>query len=92
MEGIEGTLVFGDSFVWGQYVEEDQTLTHFLNQEAGRERFVNAGLDGLHPLAMGGLLRHHYAGMRIADVVLHLNLLWMSSPQADLQAGLDTLE
>jgi hypothetical protein len=78
-------LVFGDSFVWGQYVENDETLTHFLNQQAGAERFVNAGLDGAHPMALGGLLEHHCSGLGDRDVVVHLNLLWLSSAQADLQ-------
>ena len=80
------TMVFGDSFIWGQYVEKDGSLTHFLNRHAGEERFINAGLDGAHPLALSGLIRHHCPGLEGADVVLHLNLLWLSSPQADLQA------
>ena len=79
------TLVLGDSFIWGQYVPKDATLTHFLNEKAGWDRFVNAGLDGAHPLALGGLVRHHCAGLRDGEVILHLNLLWLSSPQADLQ-------
>jgi hypothetical protein len=86
MREEEKTLVFGDSFVWGQYVSGDQTLTHFLNQQAGSERFANAGVDGAHPLAMEGLLRHHCPDLRDAEVILHLNLLWLNSPQADLQA------
>lgn len=78
-------LVFGDSFVWGQYVEMDQTLTHFLNQQTGAERFVNAGLDGAHPMALGGLLENYCSNLSGVDVVVHLNLLWLSSAQADLQ-------
>lgn len=79
------SFVIGDSFVWGQYVEKDQSLSSFLNQYAGSERFVNAGLDGTHPLALEGLIKHHCKALRDKPVVLHLNLLWMSSPQADLQ-------
>ncbi len=78
-------FVIGDSFVWGQYVKRDETLSHFLNVEAGSDRFVNAGLDGTHPLALEGLIRHHCEALREKEVVLHLNLLWVSSPQADLQ-------
>jgi hypothetical protein len=78
------TPVFGDSFVWGQYVGKEESLTHFLNQEAGSERFANAGLDGAHPMALGGLIEHHCAELRNRDVILHLNLLWLSSQQADL--------
>jgi hypothetical protein len=84
--GGEKTLVLGDSFVWGQYVAADETLTHFLNQEAGSSRFVNLGVDGAHPLAMEGLIRHHCPGLSDTRILLHLNLLWMSSPQSDLHA------
>lgn len=85
MREEKNILVFGDSFVWGQYVEEDQTLTHFLNQQAGAKRFVNAGLDGANPLAMGGLLEHYCTDLSDVDVIVHLNLLWLSSAQTDLQ-------
>lgn len=85
--GVAGqTFVIGDSFVWGQYVKRDETLPHFLNVESGSTRFVNAGVDGTHPLALEGLIRHHCGALRDKEVVLHLNLLWLSSPQADLQA------
>ncbi len=89
MAGGERTLVFGDSFIWGQYVDRDQTLTHFLNREAGSARFVNAGLDGAHPMAMTGLIQYHCSGLKDDDVILHLNLLWLSTPQADLQSERD---
>lgn len=79
------TLVLGDSFVWGQYVEANETLTHFLDLQAGEARFVNLGLDGAHPLAMEGLTRHYCGGLHQEEILLHLNLLWMSSPQTDLQ-------
>jgi hypothetical protein len=81
----ERTFVIGDSFVWGQFVGPDETLSHYLNRQAGSDRFVNAGLDGAHPLALEGLIGHHCSGLRNREVVLHLNLLWMSSPQTDLQ-------
>ena len=87
----ESTLVFGDSFIWGQYVDRDQTLTHFLNREAGSVRFVNVGLDGAHPMAMRGLIQHHCSSLKGGDVILHLNLLWLSTPQADLQTERGTV-
>ena len=79
------SFVIGDSFVWGQYVKEEETLAAFLNQQAGSNQFVNAGLDGTHPLALEGLIKHYCGSLRDRQVVLHLNLLWVSSPQADLQ-------
>ena len=81
------TLVLGDSVIWGQYVAPDRTLTHFLNRLAGAERFVNAGLDGAHPLALGGLIEHHCGGVDRRALLVHLNLLWLSSPQSDLESA-----
>lgn len=79
------TLLVGDSVVWGQYVTREQTLSHYLNARAGRERFANLGLDGAHPAALAGLLEYYASGIRGKTVVLCCNLLWLSSPQHDLQ-------
>ncbi len=77
-------VLFGDSVVWGEYVLPDGTLSHFLNQEIGAtNRFINAGLNGLFPLAMEGLVRS-YTPLRHRKVILHCNALWMTSPKADL--------
>ncbi len=78
------TLLIGDSFIWGHFVTRHNTLASFLNSEAGSARFANIGLDGTHPLALEGLMRHHCGGLEEQNLVLHLNLLWMSSPEADL--------
>lgn len=78
-------FVVGDSVVWGEYVTPDGTLSHFLNEEAGgQHHFVNAGLNGLFPLALEGLLADFSAPLAERRIVLHANLLWMTSPQADL--------
>ncbi len=79
-------IVLGDSVVWGEYVLPDGTLSHFLSREAGQpERFVNAGVNGLFPLALEGLVNYYGAPLRGHKVLLHCNPLWMSSPKADLQ-------
>jgi hypothetical protein len=83
--GHYDTLIIGDSVVWGEYVTRGQTLSHYLNTEAGEERFANLGLDGAHPLALGGLVQHYAAGIKNRKVVVQCNPLWLSSPQADLQ-------
>ena len=80
----EKTLVVGDSVVWGHYVGKDQTLPHYLNQLSGTDRFVNLGVDGIHPAAMAGLLDCHGRKIANRDVILHCNLLWMSSTRHDL--------
>jgi hypothetical protein len=78
-------FILGDSVVWGEYVLPDGTLSHFLNEQTGAtDRFINAGVNGLYPLAIEGLARD-YAPLRDRKVILHCNLLWMSSPKADLQ-------
>ena len=83
--GLGKTLVLGDSVVWGHYVGQDQTLAHHLNGIAGSDRFVNLGLDGSHPMALYGLVRHYGKAIKGEKVILHMNLLWLSSPEADLQ-------
>ena len=83
--GRQRTLLIGDSVIWGQYVAADGTLSHHLNEQAGDERFANLGLDGTHPLALLGLYRDYGRTLEEEDVVLHLNLLWLSSPETDLR-------
>src|SRR5262249_55516261 len=78
-------LLIGDSVVWGEYVTRRETLSHYLNELAGRERCANLGLDGAHPLALGGLVEFYAERVSGKDVLLQCNPLWMSSPRADLQ-------
>jgi len=69
-------VVLGDSVIWGEYVLPDGTLSHFLNQEAGVSNlFVNAGVNGLFPLALEGLVRCYSRSLRHQKVLLHCNVL-----------------
>lgn len=79
------TLVLGDSVIWGEYVSPQDTLTHYLNERAGPDRFINMGVNGIHPVAMAGLIRYYGRGIAGQKVLLHYNPLWMSSAQHDLQ-------
>jgi hypothetical protein len=79
------TLLIGDSVVWGEYVNRQETLAHYLNELAGRERYANLGLDGAHPLALGGLVEFYAESVSGKNVLLQCNPLWMSSRRADLQ-------
>jgi hypothetical protein len=79
------TVLFGDSVVWGQYVTREGTLSHYLNAEAGQERFANLGLNGAHPAALSGLVEHYAGSVRGKNVLLQCNPLWLSSPRHDLQ-------
>ena len=79
--------ILGDSVVWGEYVKPDGTLSHFLNEQASQpDLFINAGVNGLFPLALEGLL--HYYGKPISHhkVIIHCNLLWMTSAESDLSS------
>ncbi len=78
-------LVLGDSVVWGEYVAPDGTLSHFLSQEAkATNRYVNLGLNGLFPLAQEGLVDYYCQTLRHQKVIVQCNVLWMTSPKADL--------
>lgn len=79
------TLVVGDSVVWGHYVSSDNSLSHYLNQNAGRECFANLGVDGFHPAALGGLLRYYGRAISGKKVIIQFNPLWMTSLKHDLQ-------
>lgn len=82
----DSAVVLGDSVVWGEYVLPSGSLSHFLSEEAGQpDAFVNAGVNGLFPLALEGLVEHYGGALRHRKIILHCNLLWMSSPKADLQ-------
>ena len=61
-----------------------------LSQRAGgQERFANLGLDGAHPLALGGLVEFYADSVSGKNVLLQCNPLWMSSRRADLQDDQD---
>jgi len=78
-------VMLGDSVVWGEYVLPDGTLSHFLDQQSGTTgRFINGGLNGLFPLAQEGLINSYSRALRKQKVVVQCNLLWMTSPKADL--------
>src|SRR5436190_15440753 len=78
-------VLLGDSVIWGEYVLPNGTLSHFLNEKAGSgERFVNGGVNGLFPLALEGLVNDYARALHDRKVILHCNVLWMSSPKADL--------
>ena len=81
----DATLVVGDSVAWGHYVGKAETLSHHLNALAGSDRFANLGVDGIHPAAMAGLVEHYGGAIAGRKVIVHCNLLWMSSKRHDLQ-------
>jgi len=83
--GHHRAVVLGDSVVWGQYAASDGTLTHCLNSLLGAPVFANLGVDGLHPAAMAGMVRHYGGALHGLPVIVHLNPLWMMSDEQDLR-------
>ena len=83
---LNQVIVLGDSVVWGEYVATDGTLSHFLNQIAGgaTDRFINGGVNGLFPLAQEGLLDSYGQSLHHRKILAQCNVLWMTSPKADL--------
>jgi len=81
----DAVFVVGDSAIWGHYVAQDETLSHDLAELTGR-RFVNAGVEGLHPAALAGLVRYYGGALRGRRVLAQWNPLWIASPRRDLSA------
>ncbi len=79
------TLLVGDSVFWGRYVAKDQTLAAQLNRLHGNARFSNLAVNGMHPAALAGLIEHYGGAISGSRVLLHFNLLWMSSERHDLR-------
>lgn len=79
-------VLLGDSVIWGEYVAPEGTLSHFLNEQSGSAgRFLNGGVNGLFPLAAEGLVTYYAKPLQQRKIIVHCNLLWLSSPKADLQ-------
>ncbi|MCD8535048.1 MAG: hypothetical protein LR011_09785 [Verrucomicrobia bacterium] len=81
--------ILGDSVVWGEFVDRDATLSAHLNASRPGERFeyINAGINGLYPVALQGLVQHSFPLHKSQRLILQINLLWMSNPEADLQTS-----
>ena len=79
------TVLLGDSMIWAQYVAEDESLAHWLNEMAGDDHFANLGLDGTHPAALAGLVQYYGGTIRGSKVIAQCNPLWMSSEKRDLR-------
>ncbi len=77
-------IVIGDSVIWGEYVLPEHSLSAQLNDKTKSKRFINTGMNGLHPMAIEGLISLHGQHLHDANIVLHCNLLWLSSPERDL--------
>jgi hypothetical protein len=82
-----GTVVVGDSVVWGHYVSKDHTVSSYLDEDTSQNQFANLGVDGIHPAALQGLLTYYGRSISHKNVIVQLNPLWMSSKKHDLQTS-----
>ncbi len=78
------TLLVGDSVIWGHYVDSQGTLSHYLNEQVAGHHFANLGVDGIHSVALSGLVQYYGQSIHGQRVILNCNPLWMSSPRHDL--------
>lgn len=78
-------LILGDSVVWGHYVSPAGSLSHHLNELTKTQRFANMGIDGIHPVALAGLVNNYGQAISNKKVILCFNPLWMTSKKHDLQ-------
>lgn len=79
-------FMIGDSVTWGQEVRNDETISHYLNEEAGGPVFANMAVDGLPQAAFVGLARHYSAHWD--NVILQFNPYWLFDVNRDLQGNI----
>ena len=77
-------IFLGDSVVWGMYVDNSNTLPSKINRKLNRQVVANLAIDGLHSVAMEGLLNCYGRAIEHKTVLLHYNPLWMNSRKYDL--------
>ncbi|MFA6473193.1 MAG: hypothetical protein WCU00_14275 [Candidatus Latescibacterota bacterium] len=80
-------FLMGDSVIWGQEVNNDETISHFLNAESGKEIVANLGVDGLHCAGENGMIKWFGQYIHDSNIILEFNPLWMSEPLYDLRGN-----
>lgn len=82
----EAILMIGDSVIWGEYTKPSDTLAQCVQSNTADRTFMNGGVNGLHPIAMEGLVRHYGRKLKDRKVLIHCNLLWLTSRERDLSS------
>ncbi|MFA7231405.1 MAG: hypothetical protein WC071_09050 [Victivallaceae bacterium] len=77
-------VFLGDSVIWGMYVDNNHTIPAWLNQKLGTEAAGNLAIDGMHYVAMEGLLKYYGSAIHNKKVFLYFNPLWLNSSKFDL--------
>ncbi len=79
--------MIGDSVIWGQEVDNNQTITHYLNERYGENIFANMGIDGLNQAAMRGLIK--YYGKYYTNIILQFTPYWLADVNRDLRGNIE---
>ncbi len=77
-------MFIGDSVIWGMYTDNEHTLAHYYNELHEKPIAANLGIDGLHPVALEGLVKHFGGAIKDKKVYLYFNALWLNDPKFDL--------
>jgi lysophospholipase L1-like esterase len=77
-------VFIGDSVIWGMYVDNQHTLPAIINRKLHQQVAANLAIDGLHSVAMDGLIRYYGSAIKNKTVFIYLNPLWMNSKKYDL--------
>ena len=78
-------LLLGDSVIWGQEVDNDETISHYINRFLGEDLVANAGNDGLHMAGINGIVTHYGDNFDGANVIVQFSPLWIGNLTRDLR-------
>ncbi|MQY79739.1 MAG: hypothetical protein GH151_11180 [Bacteroidetes bacterium] len=85
-QGRYKVFLIGDSVFWGQEVDNDQTISHYLNEKYGKEIFANLGVDGLFQAGIRGLVK--YYSNYYDNVLLQFSPYWLFDENRDLRGNI----
>ena len=79
-------FLLGDSVIWGQEVDNDQTISACLNHQYGDDIFANLGVDGLYQAGLRGLIKY-YSGT-YENVIIQFSPYWLFDINRDLRGNI----
>jgi len=78
-------FLIGDSVIWGQEVDSDHTISHYLNEQHGEEIFANLGIDALFQSAFPGIIK--YYGKYYSNLIIQFSPHWIRDVNNDLRGN-----
>jgi len=79
-------FLVGDSVIWGQEVDNDQTINHYLNEHYGEEIFANLAIDGLSQAGIRGLIK--YYSKYYDNLIIQFSPYWLFDVNRDLRGNI----